>query len=111
MTTARKVKSAVPTVNVANGIVPLGAFKAQAAHYLKDLAGSDEPIVITQNGRPVAVVMSPAAFEHIRARQEYLDAIARGVEQAERGDLIDHKDVREWLRSWGKADEKLPPRR
>lgn len=109
---ARRVRStAVPEVNVADGIVPLGEFKAQAARYLRDLAAHGEPMVITQNGRPVAVVMSPAAFEDIRARQEHLEAVARGIEDADRGDLVDHAKVRDWLLSWGKPDERRPPKK
>jgi prevent-host-death family protein len=108
---ARRIKSAVPDVNVAEGIVPLGTFKARAGRYLRELADQDEPIVITQNGKPVAVVLSPAAFEDIRARQEYLEAVARGIEDADEGDLVDHRKVGEWLSSWGKAGERPPPRR
>lgn len=108
---SRKGKSSVPTVNVADGIVPLGMFKAQAARYLRDLAGQEEPIVITQNGKPVAVLLSPSAFEDIRARHEYLEAVARGIEDADRGDVVEHKKVKEWLASWGKPDERHPPRR
>jgi hypothetical protein len=42
----------VKEVQVFDGIVPLGEFKAQAAKLLKRLRESGEPMVITQNGRP-----------------------------------------------------------
>lgn len=108
---SRKARSSALDVNVADGIVPLGEFKAQAARYLRELADQPEPIVITQNGKPVAVILSPVAFEDIRARQAHLEAIAQGIEDADRGDLIDHKSVSEWLASWGKPDERHPPRK
>jgi prevent-host-death family protein len=108
---AIRKKSAVPDVNVADGIVPLGEFKAQAARYLRELSDHDEPIVITQNGKPVAVVLSPEAFEDIRARQDYLEQVARGIEEADRGDLVEHRKVKDWLSSWGKPGERPPPRK
>jgi len=38
-------------VQVSDGIVPPGEFKAQAAKLLKRVGESGEPMVITQNGR------------------------------------------------------------
>jgi prevent-host-death family protein len=97
-------------VNVAEGIVPLGEFKAKAAQILRDLSDSDEPIIITQNGRPAAVVLSPAAFEELRERQRVLEAVAEGIADAEAGRVFDNKPVYAWLKSWGTDAELEPPR-
>jgi prevent-host-death family protein len=97
-------------VNVAEGIVPLGEFKAKAAQILRDLGETDEPLIITQNGRPAAVVLSPVAFEHIRERQRLLEAVAEGIADADEGRVHDHKSVRAWLKSWGTDTELDPPR-
>ena len=105
-----RIKPHLREVNVAEGIVPLGEFKSQAAKYLKELGQRDEPIVITQSGKPVAVVLSPAAFELIREQQEYLEAVAEGIADADSGRLVDDKSVRAWLRSWGTSGERPPPR-
>jgi len=105
-----KNRSPLREVNVSEGIVPLGEFKSQAARYLRKLGQRDEPIVITQNGKPVAVVLSPAAFEVIRQQQEYLEAVAEGVADADAGNLVEDKTVRPWLKSWGTSAEKAPPR-
>jgi prevent-host-death family protein len=107
---SRKPRACATDVNVADGIVPIGEFKAQAARYLRELQAKGEPIVITQNGRPVAVVMSPSAFEDIRAEREYLEAIARGIEDADEGRLVAQKKVRQWLQTWGTKAESQPPR-
>lgn len=97
-------------VNVSAGIVPLGEFKIRASKIIKDIAGSDEPLVITQNGRPAAVLMSPAAFQEMRERQEFLQAVAEGVADSEAGHVVDHKKTRRWLESWGTDKEKDPPK-
>jgi len=97
-------------INVSEGIVPLGEFKSKASKIIRDLASSDEPLVITQNGRPAAVLMSPTAFQELRERQEFLQAVAEGVADSESGRVVDHKRVRGWLESWGSEREKDPPK-
>ena len=96
-------------INAAEGIVPLGEFKAKAAQILRDLSGSDEPLIITQNGRPAAVVLSPGAFQDLRERQRVLEMVAEGIADAEAGRVCDDKQTRAWLKSWGTDTETEPP--
>ena len=96
-------------VDVSDGIVPLGEFKSKASKIIRDIAGSDEPVVITQNGRPAAVLMSPKAFQELRESHEFYRAVAEGVTDSEAGRVIDHKKVRRWLESWGTDREKGAP--
>lgn len=100
----------VRDINVSEGIVPLGRFKANASRLIRGLVSRDHPLVITQNGRPAAVVLSPAAFEEMRARQQDLEAIAEGLADARSGRFVDHRKVKAWLRSWGTDNELEPPR-
>lgn len=97
-------------VNVSEGIVPLGEFKTRASKIIKDIADSDEPLVITQNGRPAAVLMSPAAFQEMRERHEFFRAVAEGIADSETGRVVDHKKIRRWLESWGAGHEKEAPK-
>jgi len=97
-------------INVSEGIVPLGEFKTKASKIIRDLADSDEPLVITQNGRPAAVLLSPAAFQEMRERHEFYRAVAEGVADSEAGRVVDHKKVRLWLESWGTDREKDAPK-
>jgi prevent-host-death family protein len=97
-------------VNVSDGIVPLGEFKTNASKIIRDIARSDAPLVITQNGRPAAILMSPSAFQELRERQEFLQAVAEGVADSDAEQVVDHKKVRRWLESWGTDNEKDAPR-
>ncbi len=96
-------------VNVSSGIVPLGEFKARAAKILRSLNVENEPVVITQNGRAAAVVLSPGAFEELRERNRFLEAVAEGLADVEAGRVVDHADVRQWLESWGTGTESERP--
>ncbi len=88
--------------NAAHSIVPLGDFKAKAASYLKVL---DDPLIVTQNGRAAAVILSPASFEELRERNRFLEAVAIGLADAEAERVVAHADAKAWLKSWGKTSE------
>jgi prevent-host-death family protein len=100
----------VRDINVSEGIVALGRFKANASRLIRGLNSRDHPLVITQNGRPAAVVLSPEAFEDIRAKQRDLEAIAEGLADARAGRFVDHRKLKAWLKSWGTERELEPPR-
>jgi prevent-host-death family protein len=87
-------------VQVSNGIVPLGEFKAQAARLLKRLGESGEPMVITQNGRPAGVLVSPKEFDRIQERQRFLESIAAGLADAEAGRVVGTSELRRCLQAW-----------
>lgn len=100
----------VRDINVSEGIVPLGEFKTKASKIIRDLAGSDEPLVITQNGRPAAVLMSPSAFQELRDRHEFVQSVAEGLADSEAGRVADHRKVKQWLESWGTDKERDAPK-
>lgn len=97
-------------VDVSDGIVPLGEFRSKASKIIREIAGSEAPLVITQNGRPAAVLMSPAAFQKLRESHEFYRTVAEGVTDSEAGRVVDHKKVRRWIETWGTDREKNPPK-
>jgi len=94
------VEGRMKEVQISDGIVPLGEFKAQAAKVLKRLADSDEPVVITQNGRPAGVLLSPREFDRLQERQRFLESIAAGLADAEAGRVVGTTELRERLQAW-----------
>ena len=85
-------------VQVSDGIVPLGEFKAQAAKLLKRLSESGQPMVITQNGRPAGVLVSPREFDRIQERQRFLESISAGLADAEAGRVFYTAELKKRLR-------------
>ncbi len=66
-------------LRISEDIVPISDFKAQASEWLRRIAGSGRPLVITQNGRPAGVLLSPAAFDELAERQQFLAAVQEGM--------------------------------
>ena len=87
-------------VQISDGIVPLGEFKAQAAKLLKRIGESGQPMVITQNGRPAGVLLSPREYDRIQERQRFLESIAAGLADVESGRTMNTTELRERLRAW-----------
>ncbi len=84
-------------LSVSDDIIPLGQFKARASGIIKDLADRGNALVITQNGRPAFVVMSPVEFDRMREREAFLVAMAQGLADVKAGRVIDDEEMREQL--------------
>ncbi len=96
----KDMENIVKEVQVSDGIVPLGEFKAQAARLLKRIGESGQPMVITQNGRPAGVLLSPREYDRMQERQRFLESIAAGLADAESGRTMTTMELRERLRAW-----------
>jgi PHD/YefM family antitoxin component YafN of YafNO toxin-antitoxin module len=57
-------------------------------------------MVITQNGRPAGVLLSPREYDRIQERQRFLESIAAGLADAESGRTMTTMELRERLRAW-----------
>jgi prevent-host-death family protein len=69
-------------LDVAEDIVPIGEFKTHASKLIRKMHASGRPLVITQNGRPAAVVLGPEDFEELGYRAWVREKIRRGIESA-----------------------------
>ena len=84
-------------ISVSEDIVPLGEFKAQASSLLARLGREHHTLVITQNGRPAGVLLSPAEYDRIRERQRFLESVTAGIADADAGRVIETAELRRRL--------------
>ena len=79
---------------------PSYAFKAQAA----DLVETGAPVVITQNGKPAGVLLSPEAFDEPTEPARFVAVVEEGLADAQAGRINTHADVAARMKSrFGKA--------
>ncbi len=57
-------------------IHPMSEHRARLTEHLKQVQETGRPKVITQNGRPAAVMLSPAAYDELVSKAELQDDIA-----------------------------------
>ena len=74
--------------------LPLAQVKANLSRLVDQVVETDEEIVITRNGRPAAILMSPDEYEAlketqaIRSDRELVAEIRRGLQMLKRGGKI-----------------------
>lgn len=76
-------------------IVPVTDLRQDASAILKRVNSSQEPVVITQRGRPAAILLSVKAYERSRSEHEILRQLARGEQEITGGEGYDLDDVLE----------------
>jgi prevent-host-death family protein len=75
-------------ISVANDIVPIGEFKASLSKWIKKSKSLGNPIVITQNGRPAAVVISPTDYDQLNELRQFVDSVKRGLADSDKGNVL-----------------------
>ena len=75
-------------IQVSQDILPLGEFKTHASKALLRVRESQRPIVITQNGKPAGVLLSPEEFDRLTERDRFVVAVRDGLADAEAGRTI-----------------------
>ncbi len=81
----KEARGTVRKINVAEDIVPIGEFKTHASEFLRQVHATGRPVVITQNGKPAAVVVTPEAFEELGYRELVRGKISAGIASADEG--------------------------
>lgn len=76
-------------VHVSRDIVPMAEFKVHASRYLRHMHEGRRPLIITQNGKPAAVVVTPEEFDRLCEEREFLASVRQGLADADAGRLID----------------------
>ena len=82
---------------VANDIIPVGQFKSGLAKYLKEINNKRNSLIITQNGKPAGVLVSPAEFDDLRQTKHFIDSISRGLSDSEKGEVLSIVQVKKEL--------------
>jgi prevent-host-death family protein len=79
----------VKSLHISEDILAIGEVKAQLSRVLRQLHETQRPIVVTQNGRPAAVLITPDDFDRLRELDQFLDAVHEGLADSEAGRVID----------------------
>ena len=91
---------------VSEDILPLAEVKSRISAVLRRLRQEGRPIVITQNGKPAAVLMSPDQFDDLLERRRFVASINRGLRDSRSGRVVSDKDLGEELNREFGAPEK-----
>jgi len=82
------------TISITNDIVPIAEFKTGISKWFKSLKITGHPLIITQNGKPAGVLLSPGDYDELVYTKSFLDSVARGISDAESGKTYRTEEVR-----------------
>lgn len=85
--------SKVRTLQVTEDILAVSDFKTHASKILNTINENGRPVIITQNGKPAGVLISPEEFDRYREREDFVAAVAEGRQDAAEGRTHGVKDV------------------
>ncbi len=91
------------SVKLSEDVVPIGEFKGKAAQWLRRLRAAGSPLVITQNGTPAAVMLSPREYDRIAEQIRFLESVAAGLADAEGGRTMTTAQLKKRLKARRRA--------
>ena len=80
-------------INISQNIVSLSNFKNKASKMLHEIQSSHRPLVITQNGKAAAVLISPSDFDLLTEQVRFVDAVQRGLADVQNGRVLPDEDL------------------
>ncbi|MFA5805168.1 MAG: type II toxin-antitoxin system Phd/YefM family antitoxin [Melioribacteraceae bacterium] len=94
------------SISISNDIIPVGQFKSNLAKYLKEIQLKRNSLIITQNGKPAGVLISPSEFDELRQTKLFIDSISRGLSDSEKGEVLSTSQLRKELRKTRSGKER-----
>lgn len=80
-------RARIAPMKLSRDIQSLSVFKRDTSKFLKKLKETGQPLVLTVNGKPAAVVMDPDEYEFLLEldRRDTIAAVNRGIADIEAG--------------------------
>jgi prevent-host-death family protein len=77
----------------AEDIIPIAELKANMSEIVRELDQRPRPLVITLNGKPAAVVMSPREYDRLSYQARFIDSVAAGLSDVQAGRTFDGEEA------------------
>jgi prevent-host-death family protein len=81
-------------LKVNEDIRPMSEFRTGIASFLRQVHDTKRPLIITQHGKGVAVLLDADEYEAMQEKMELLQDIQTAISQMEKGQGVDHEDAK-----------------
>jgi antitoxin YefM len=85
-------------ITISNDIVPVAEFKSSISKYLKSLKETGHPLIITQNGRPAGVLITPAEYDNLTYKSIFVESVNRGLNDVKAGKFYRTEELKEKIK-------------
>ena len=76
-------------------IKPMSEFRSSVSSFVKQVHDTKRPLIITQHGKGVGVLLDVGEFEAMQEKIELLEDLHVSISQLESGNGVSHKDARQ----------------
>ena len=84
-------------LKIEQDIKPLSEVRTGIANFIKQVHNTKRPLIITQHGKGVAVLLDAHEYERMQEKLELLTDVQISINQIENGQGIDHEDAKDKL--------------
>jgi prevent-host-death family protein len=81
-------------IRVNEDIKPMSEFRTGIASFLKQIHDTKRPLIITQHGKGVAVLLDAGEYEAMQEKIELLQDIQTSISQIEGGQAVEHEQAK-----------------
>ena len=81
-------------LKVASDIIPISEFKVSLSKWFENVQNTGHPLVITQNGRPAGVLISPSEYDELMHKNLLINSVIRGLSDVESGNVLSTKEIK-----------------
>jgi prevent-host-death family protein len=74
-------------------VIPVTDFRADLARWIRHIEKTRRPVVLTQQGKAAAVLVSPDVLDEIDEEREVVRKVLRGLTEIRAGKLVADEDV------------------
>lgn len=85
------------SIRISSDIIPLGEFKSGISTCLKKVQATGQPLIITLNGRPAGVLLSPEEYDKLVYTKQFTESVEQGLMAEEAGAVYSTDEVRTTL--------------
>jgi len=87
----------VQRLKINQDIRPMSEFRSGVASFLKQVHDTKRPLVITQHGKGVAVLLDVNEFEIMQDKIELYEDLEKSLAQIEAGSGVSHEDAKKQI--------------
>jgi antitoxin YefM len=88
------VRCYMKRLRVDEDIRPMSEFRTGIASFLKQIRDTKRPLIITQHGKGVAVLLDAGEYELMQEKIEMLQDVQTSIGQIEAGQGVDHENAK-----------------
>lgn len=85
----------MPRLKINQDIKPLSEVRTGIANFIKQVHDTKRPVIITQHGKSVAVLLDVDEYEAMQEKLELLTDVQVSLNQIENREGLDHEDAKE----------------